>query len=81
MKVRILNGSHTSLVFPSLLCGVETVGESLKDELLNAFLNTCLFDYILPMLDDNEDNRQVCKSSAGALCKSVYQAFVEINFT
>lgn len=62
MKVRILNGSHTSLVFPSLLCGVETVGESLKDELLNAFLNTCLFDYILPMLDDNEDNRQFAKA-------------------
>ena len=62
MKVRILNGSHTSLVFPSLLCCVETVGESLKDELLNAFLNTCLFDYILPMLDDNEDNRQFAKA-------------------
>lgn len=58
MKVRILNGSHTSLVFPSLLCGVETVGESLKDEQLNAFLNTCLFDYILPMLDNADGNRQ-----------------------
>ncbi|MGN0523386.1 MAG: tagaturonate reductase [Eubacterium sp.] len=58
MKVRILNGSHTSLVFPSLLCGVEAVGESLKDEQLNAFLNTCLFDYILPMLDDTDENRQ-----------------------
>ncbi|MGN1123886.1 MAG: tagaturonate reductase, partial [Eubacterium sp.] len=57
-KVRILNGSHTSLVFPSLLCGVEAVGESLKDEQLNAFLNTCLFDYILPMLDDTDENRQ-----------------------
>lgn len=55
MKVRILNGSHTSLVFPSLLCNVETVGESLKDEQLNAFLNTCLFDYILPMLDDTDE--------------------------
>lgn len=62
MKVRILNGSHTSLVFPSLLCGVEAVGESLKDEQLNTFLNTCLFDYILSMLDDNEDNRQFAKS-------------------
>ena len=62
MKVRILNGSHTSLVFPSLLCGVEAVGESLKDEQLNTFLNTCLFDYILPMLDDNEDNRQFAKA-------------------
>ncbi|MGN0531177.1 MAG: tagaturonate reductase [Eubacterium sp.] len=62
MKVRILNGSHTSLVFPSLLCGVETVGESLKDEQLKAFLNTCLFDYILPMLDDNDDNEKFAKA-------------------
>lgn len=62
MKVRILNGSHTSLVFPSLLCGVEAVGDSLKDEQLNAFLNKCLFDYILPMLDDNEENRQFAKA-------------------
>lgn len=58
MKVRILNGSHTSLVFPSLLCGIEAVGESLKDGQLNAFLGTCLFDYILPMLDDTDENRQ-----------------------
>lgn len=58
IKVRILNGSHTSLLFPSLLCGIETVGESIKDEQLNAFLHTCLFDYILPMLDDNKDNKQ-----------------------
>lgn len=58
MKVRILNGSHTSLVFPSLLCGVETVRESLEDKDLNAFLNTCLFEYILPTLGETEENRQ-----------------------
>lgn len=58
MKVRILNGAHTSLVFPSMLCGVETVKESLEDEDLNKFLNTCLFDYILPTLGDTEENRQ-----------------------
>lgn len=57
MKVRILNGSHTSLVFPSLLCGVETVKESLDDKQLSAFLNCCLFDYILPLLDNNEEIR------------------------
>lgn len=62
MKVRILNGSHTSLVFPSLLCGVESVGESLKDKQLNTFLNTCLFGYILPMLDDTDDNKQFAKA-------------------
>ncbi len=55
MKVRILNGSHTSLVFPSLLCGVETVRESLEDELLGKFLNCCLFDYILPTVSENEN--------------------------
>ena len=55
MKVRILNGSHTSLVFPSLLCGIETVKESLDDEQLSAFLNRCLFDCILPLLEDKKD--------------------------
>lgn len=58
MKVRILNGSHTSLVFPSMLCGVETVRESLEDKDLNAFLNTCLFEYILPALGETKENRQ-----------------------
>ncbi len=55
MKVRVLNGSHTSLVFPSLLCGVQTVRESLEDELLGKFLNCCLFDYILPTVSENEN--------------------------
>lgn len=58
MKVRILNGSHTSLVFPSMLCGGQTVGDSLKDDLLKAYLNYCLFDYILPTLGESEENRQ-----------------------
>lgn len=72
MKVRILNGSHTSLVFPSLLCGVETVGESLKDEQLNAFLNTCLFDYILPMLDNTDE----IKSFANAVLERFSNPYI-----
>ena len=58
MKVRILNGSHTSLVFPSMLCGIDTVKESLDDKELSEFLNTCLFEYILPTLGETEENRQ-----------------------
>lgn len=58
MKVRILNGSHTSLVFPSMLCGVETVKESLDDKNLSEFLNSCLFEYILPTLGETAENRQ-----------------------
>lgn len=57
MKVRILNGSHTSLVFASLLCGISTVKQSLDDEDLHKFLNLCMFDYILPTLGDTEENR------------------------
>lgn len=72
MKVRILNGSHTSLVFPSLLCNVETVGESLKDEQLNAFLNTCLFDYILPMLDNTDE----IKSFANAVLERFANPYI-----
>lgn len=72
MKVRILNGSHTSLVFPSLLRNVETVGESLKDEQLNAFLNTCLFDYILPMLDDADE----IKSFANAVLERFSNPYI-----
>ena len=72
MKVRILNGSHTSLVFPSLLSNVETVGESLKDEQLNAFLNTCLFDYILPMLDNTDE----IKSFANAVLERFANPYI-----
>ncbi len=62
MKVRILNGSHTSLVFPSLLCGTETVKDSLDDETIRAFLNACLFGYILPAVGETEENLAFAKS-------------------
>lgn len=61
-KVRVLNGAHTSLVFPSLLCGVATVGESLDNQLLFKYLNNCLFNYILPTLGGNEENIQFAKA-------------------
>lgn len=55
-KVRVLNGAHTSMVFPAMLCGIEAVGECLKDEQINAFLKKCLFDYILPVLGETQEN-------------------------
>lgn len=62
MKVRILNGSHTSLVFPSLLSGMETVKDSLDDDLLKEYLNACLFNYILPTIGETEENLAFAKS-------------------
>ncbi len=55
MKVRVLNGAHTSMVFPALLCGIETVGDCLKDELISEFLKTNLNKYILPVLDSTDE--------------------------
>lgn len=78
MKVRILNGTHTSLVFPSLLCGVETVKQSLDDKALNIFLNSCLYDYILPALGETAENRQfanaVLERFANPYIKHMWQA-------
>ncbi len=55
-KVRVLNGAHTSMVFPALLCGIETVGECLENERMNNYLKTCLFKYILPVLGETQEN-------------------------
>lgn len=56
-KVRILNGAHTSLVFPSLLCGIRSVENSLKDEMMKAFLDKCLFNCILPVICETQSNK------------------------
>lgn len=53
-KVRILNGAHTAMVFPALLCGLNTVSDCLNDNLVCQYLHTCLFQYILPTLQGGE---------------------------
>ena len=50
LKVRILNGAHTSMIPNALLCGVETVGDCMKDADIRAFLEACLGE-ILATLD------------------------------
>ncbi len=55
-KVRVLNGAHTSTVFPALLSGVETVGEAVNDPMLRVFLEKNLYGHILPMLGETAEN-------------------------
>ena len=57
IKVRILNGAHTSLVAGALLSGIETVGEAMADEITSVFLNKCMTEEILPTIGDNDDSR------------------------
>ena len=56
IKVRILNGAHTSLVAASLLTGIETVGRAMNDEVTSAFLNKCMKEEILPTIGENEES-------------------------
>jgi tagaturonate reductase len=58
IKVRILNGAHTSMVAGAILSGVETVGECMNDEVVSAFLHKCMNNEILPTIGDNEDSRK-----------------------
>ncbi|MCR5041544.1 MAG: tagaturonate reductase [Clostridia bacterium] len=67
MKVRLLNGSHTSMVFLSMLCGVQTVAESLKDPALRAFLDGWTGRCAMPTLGDSPR----CREFASA----VYERF------
>lgn len=53
-KVRILNGGHTSMAPGAHLCGLETVGQCMKDETVSAFLKKCMFDEIIPTLGNTQ---------------------------
>lgn len=55
-KVRILNGAHTSMVLAARLYGLSTVKECLDDTLVNAFLNKTLFEEIIPVLGNTEED-------------------------
>ena len=62
MKVRILNGAHTSLVAGALLSGIETVGEAMNDETAVSFLVKCLKEEILPTVGENDESISFAKS-------------------
>lgn len=56
IKVRILNGAHTSLVAGALLSGIETVGKAMNNELTSVFLNKAMKEEILPTIGENEES-------------------------
>lgn len=49
-KVRVLNGAHTSSVLAAYLCGLNFVGDMMKDETMRKFLNEAVYDEIVPMV-------------------------------
>lgn len=61
-KVRILNGSHTSMIPYALLCGVETVGDCLKDPVISAHLKNCQEEIILSLDSSREESESYADS-------------------
>jgi tagaturonate reductase len=54
-KVKILNGSHTTLVPVSYLAGIDTVRETIEDEQLGKFVKEFIFDEVIPTIDIPKD--------------------------
>ena len=61
VKVRILNGAHTSMIPYAMLLGIQTVGDCLADERTRAHLDGCLSEILISMDGDAEENRAYAK--------------------
>ena len=57
VKVRILNGAHTSMIPYAMLLGLETVSDCLADERTRTHLRACLEEILLSMDGDAAENR------------------------
>ena len=49
-KLRILNGSHSTIAYLGLLLGLETVADAMANETLSAFVRRLVLDDIIPTL-------------------------------
>ncbi len=54
-KVKILNGSHTTLVPVSYLAGIDAVKETIEDKQLGKFVREFIFDEVIPTIDIPRD--------------------------
>lgn len=54
-KVKILNGSHTTLVPVSYLAGIDAVKETIEDSEIGAFVKEFIFDEVIPTIDIPHD--------------------------
>ncbi len=64
-KVRILNGTHTGMVPAALLYGLTTVGEAMRDPVLRPFIERLVTEEILPVLGEQNGNREFAESVFG----------------
>lgn len=57
-KVRILNGAHTMTVLAAYFCGLETVGECMKDPDVSKFMKEGIYEEVIPTFDLPEEEKK-----------------------
>lgn len=75
-KVRILNGAHTAFVPGSWVAGFDIVRDCMHDEIVRGFMNTMLYDEVIPTLATDLDAED-CKAFAAAVENRFDNPFID----
>ncbi len=81
LKVRILNGAHTTFTIPAFLSGKEFVRESMEDELTGRFIREAVFEEILPTLKFDQAEKEKFASAVLERFKNPYIKHALISIT
>ena len=73
-KVRILNGAHTSFVLASYLKGNDFVNQSMKDPIINQFMEKTIHEEVIPTLSLP---REDCEAFATAVTDRFNNPFIQ----
>ena len=77
-KVRILNGTHTSMTPASMLAGEEIVRNCMQDETISGYVNKLIYDEIIPILTLPKDE---LLEFAGAVADRFNNPYIDHRLT
>ena len=78
LKVKLLNGAHTSMFAASFLSSVNTVFEAMTDKELSEFTKQAVFQEILPTVDADQKEKE---AFAGSVLERFSNPFLEHQLT
>lgn len=81
LKVRILNGAHTTFTIPAFLSGKEFVRESMEDDTVGAFIRDAVFEEILPTLNFDPSEKEKFAAAVLERFKNPYIKHALISIT
>jgi tagaturonate reductase len=81
LKVRILNGAHTTFTIPAFLSGKEFVRESMEDGMTWKFIREAVFEEILPTLKFDQAEKERFASAVLERFKNPYIKHALLSIT